>query len=123
MPEFMFRVTCRRYAAADENGDYMGSYPEVELQSYKVIKRTPKGAWISTPLGGKSWVGLEHRKAFARLKVEDAIKDCRIRKEREIAGHKARLNAAERDLQVIDLQSARISRSAQRILEEAERDQ
>jgi hypothetical protein len=90
----------------------------VELREYPIIKRTPKGVWISEcwtwsatiPFPGQEtrqdrgerFVLLSARKRFAAETKEQALEDYKARKRAQIRILKARVQAAECALRAAD---------------------
>lgn len=88
----------------DEYGDpYPGHTIKVHLNYYKVLKRTPKGAWIEywkNP-NGKKFVNLTARKKFACDNEEDAKESFIARKNRQIKILKSQLKNAREALAIM----------------------
>lgn len=71
---------------------------EVILHKYRVIKRTPCGAWIREyewEEGKGRWVSLNARKQYACNTEEKALKSFLRRKRCEIAWNRLRMERAE----------------------------
>lgn len=75
----------------------------VHLETYKVIKETPKGVWLcrnflGCDLSGMRFVLRDSRKRFACPTKEEAIESFRARKKAQIKIYTARLESAHRAL-------------------------
>ena len=101
---YLYRFEDHRVSVGyDEINDCsIGSRAEVTLRAYKIIKRTPKGAWIQD-FCRKRFVRLTARKKFACETREEALESFRARKRRQIRilqeqiGHaRSALSRAER---------------------------
>lgn len=96
----------------DEYDDPLpGGHICVELREYPILKRTPKGVWISecwrwgSPLKfaadetrqdrGERFILLSARKKFAAETKEQALEDYKARKRAQIRILKAKMRAAE----------------------------
>jgi len=86
MTEFLYRFEGIRYSAGvDEYGDplpYKGRR-DICCNAYPIIKRAPKGAWISI-MGEKKFVNLTARKQFACETKQLALDSFIARKKRQI---------------------------------------
>jgi hypothetical protein len=88
----------RYYHSTDHDGEYSGTSTltnvTVELREFKVLKTTPKGAWIhlyswfpfpetepdQVPKNCRKWVMLNSRRKWACKTKEEALKQFLIRK-------------------------------------------
>lgn len=101
--EFWYRFDDVAYAAPfDETGSLPGTI-EVELRMYKLIRRTPKGAWIAqvfAHVDGGTFTGSERfvldgaKKRFACPTIEAAKQSFIARKQRQIDIYQARIHRA-----------------------------
>ena len=100
--DVMYRYEDVAYAAPfDETGTLPGTV-KVELRTYKVVKRTPKGAWV-VPIYAGHWhadddrrfVLAKSRKRFACPTIEEARASFVARKRAQIRIYKARIERAE----------------------------
>lgn len=67
---------------------------EVYVNKFIILKKTPKGVWISY-CGGKRFVLLSARKQFACLTLEQAVESFKARKRRQISILARKLEYAE----------------------------
>lgn len=89
-----------RYEEFD-HGEGYGPNVRVRLSAFNVIKRTPKGCWISIPFGWKPrWVSLEAKKRFAYPTKEEALKSFIARKRRQVSILSYQKERAEIALQI-----------------------
>lgn len=111
---FWYRCGVQHYSVADEYGDHSYTSTEVRWSKFAVVAGTPKGVWLRwTPVfatnpdyarcakgrrGEDTLVLGKALRQFACPTRETALADAIARKERHIAGCKARLAVAERDL-------------------------
>lgn len=93
--DVLWRVESKRYSyVIDPDAERYGTTaPRLELFWFRVIKRTPCGAWID----GR-FVNLKARKKFACNTKEEALECFRRRKEVHVSILKAQLAAAQKDL-------------------------
>lgn len=102
--EYFYRYKEVTYSLGMDQFDYPlpGSDLKVELERYRVIKRTPKGAWIDCGGWGlnsdKKLVLLDSKKRFACPTKKEALESFKARKRRQIKIVKAQLKRAEEAL-------------------------
>lgn len=85
---------------SEEYGFY--STREVTLREFRVIKETPKGAWIETTFcGDKRFVLRDARKQYACATVEQARQSFMARKNRQIKILTKQLRNAEEALKFV----------------------
>lgn len=114
MPDFLYRFKEIYYNRGLDQFDnpLPGSYIELNIEKYEIIKKTKKGVWIYTGdvLGGikcfcnsKRFVLLSGKKRFAYPTKKEALESFKARKNRqiEILSHrlgnaKSALNLARR---------------------------
>lgn len=94
---FWYRCEVRHFSVADEYGDHAYTSTSVVWTTYLVVKDTPKGVWLSAGFGRVFVLGTALRQHACPTR-ELALADAIARKERHIGGCKARLRAAEDDL-------------------------
>ena len=97
---------CYAGCSATEWGseDYYISGPHLELQLYRLVKKTPKGAWLARYYKGmelvepnsKRWVSDTATKRLAHPTKEEALHSFICRKRRQAAIYQERMNTAER---------------------------
>lgn len=101
--EFFYRAEVRQYCGCGitEWGveDYYVTAPRVEVCKYRVIKRTPKGAWIEEGIGGKRFVLLTARKRFACPTEAEALESLVARKQAHLRHERKRLASVKSHLQ------------------------
>ncbi|RLI66843.1 MAG: hypothetical protein DRO67_00270 [Candidatus Asgardarchaeum californiense] len=112
MTEYLYRYEEIRYSLGVNYFDnpYPGYRLAVHCNKYKIIKRTPKGAWIRYCTGfpefdkyeNKKFVLLTARKKFACETKEEARKSFIARKKRQIEILKAYLEQAETSLYIAE---------------------
>lgn len=97
-PELMYRYEDVAYAAPfDETGTLPGTV-KVELRTFKLIRRTPKGFWVALAAG--SFIGCTRfvlagaRRKFACPTIAEARTSFIARKRRQAGIYKARLDRA-----------------------------
>ena len=97
--EKFYRYEDKRHCSIDEFDDINGSYVKIYLLQYDVIKKTPKGVWISYSLdfngNYKKFILLTARKKYANSTKEKALNDYLYRKKRQVQILKSRLNNAK----------------------------
>lgn len=124
---FWYQAEVKHFASVDEWGDACGSHTQMVWTKFAVHRETPKGVWlISTPwgntdpdsrrdvsvahcIGGVTFVLGNSKRQLACPTKAAALRDCRARKERHIAGCRARLQRAEDDLFHIKMAMARVN--------------
>lgn len=90
-------------ASADEWGDYdpRSRRINVRLRSYRVVKKTPKGAWVAESYGPLIWSGKprfvldESTKRFACPTLAEALDSFMARKRKQIRLMSRRIDDAE----------------------------
>ena len=95
--EYWYRAEVLSYAAYDPFAEYeqpTGTVYKLEIHSYPVIKRTPKGVWLETGFDGRTFILGNAAKQFAVPTPELALKDLKIRTDRLVHFSKLRLDAA-----------------------------
>ena len=129
---FWYRCDVKHYAVLDPYyEDVVGSSTRIIWRKFGVIKQTPKGVWLTeTSMGDTDpdrWMGKniqnhfigpwlvmgKGKKQFACPTRETAWQDCVARKERHIAGCKARLTRAQDDLTYLIFASPKIPKEDQ----------
>lgn len=103
--EYLYRYVETRYSiGVDEWGDPLPGFNlVVSLQSYLILRRTPKGTWIDC--GYERFVRLNTRKKFACATALEAAESFRARKNRQIGILSAQLEQAKRALKLLDIQT------------------
>lgn len=99
--EHWWRAEDRRYANYDPWAEFeqpSGSHLVVELRPFPVLRHTAKGVWLDCGFGRKRFVLGEATKQFAVPTRELALADLVARKERHVAGARARLAQAQEHL-------------------------
>jgi hypothetical protein len=91
--EVWYRYEDRRYSIPDEYGDHAYTKTEITLLKYPVVKRTPKGAWLTVGFSSR-WVSLHTVKRFACPTLEEAAESFVARKTRQVQIHQARADKA-----------------------------
>lgn len=82
--KLLWRANSQTYSVVvDVDCDLYGSRAVIELIGYRVIKRTPKGAWIDLGFGAKRWVAAEGRKLFAWSSEKLALESLAVRRGRQ----------------------------------------
>lgn len=101
--EYLYRFEARRYTSSTvtewggEEWHTVG--PLLTIRRFRIIKRTPQGAWIrELPIGERRFVLLTARKKFACSTREEALESFIARKRAHVRHAKARLHSAEREL-------------------------
>jgi hypothetical protein len=84
-----------RSGGCDEYDNPYPSVLQVYLHSYRVLKYTPKGAWIAT-LMGKRFVLLTARKRWACPTIDEARDSFNARKNKQIQIYSGRVVRAQR---------------------------
>ena len=112
-----YRYEERTYSRGCDEVDnpYPGYNLALELSEYQVVKRTPKGVWLSRAWGGSQYLNIQPslssdrrfmrlgtRKQFAHLTKEEALRSFRARKKRQLKILKAQMKCAERALEMAD---------------------
>ena len=90
-PEYLYRYDYTNYEAASIFG---APRVEVHPESFLIVKRTPKGAWVNTYFGRK-FVNLGARKRWACPTREEAMESFIARKERQLSILKAQARNVE----------------------------
>jgi len=105
--EYLYRFEDKRYSVGiDEFENDLGCYTQVNLYRFKILKRTPKGAWIDL-YGDKRFVNLERKKKYACSTVEDAKISFKARKIRQISIYRGKLEIAQKALSLIDFHNGK----------------
>lgn len=81
-------------SGTDEFDNPLGSYVEVSLRTFQVLKHTPKGVWLST-FSGRRFVLNGSRKRYACPTSAEALKSFNARKTRQISIYAALIRNAE----------------------------
>lgn len=95
---YRYALIVRGTGGMDEYGDWCpSSYLEgvVELEVWREIKKTPKGAWIERSYGQKKFVLDAGRKRYAWPTKEEAWESFLARKRKQVKHLKRQLVAAE----------------------------
>src|SRR5690606_33726321 len=91
-----FRVEDRTYSIADDWGDHSHTGYAIRVQSFPILRRTPKGVWIETDdESGKRFILETANKRFALPTLEDALISYCKRKDRQASIYQARAHAAD----------------------------
>lgn len=90
-----YRIEDRRCAVSGFDDDDWGSVLEVSLFKFKVLKETPRGAWLDFGCGAKRFARIDARKRYACPTFEEAKASFRARKERQIAIYQSRITDAK----------------------------
>lgn len=100
--EFLIRCEAQRYSVAvdTEHEIYDTSPPKLLYSKFKILRRTPKGAWIVRIFGDQKFVLLSARKQFASETKEEALDQFRHRKLSQVRTLSARLRCAKEDLEL-----------------------
>jgi hypothetical protein len=115
MSETYYRIRDFRYAAPlDEFERPMGSgSPGFTLETYRVLRRTPKGVWLQRTWGAFNssdpprFVLDGAHKRFALPTLDEALASWRARKAAQKRIYTNRLRAVEDALQAVDREVAR----------------
>lgn len=77
-----YRAEDRYYANVDEFGDYCGtSGPFIEIRLCRVLRFTPKGAWVWSFGGGTVFVRRDAKKRYACPTIREAMESLARRRE------------------------------------------
>lgn len=96
--DVLYRYEDVQYSAGvDEYGNTINTDGPIRIQLYKfnIIKRTPKGVWISLN-HNKRFVLNNSRKHFACATIEEAKKSFLARKKAQLRIYRARIRRAEK---------------------------
>lgn len=98
---------CRVSNGVDEYENGLGHHMEVRCNTYRVVRRTPKGAWIvqvwgKNTSGRKRFVLTASHKHYACPTVDEAKASFRARKKKQISIYSARIADAKKALLLID---------------------
>ncbi|AEI71029.1 hypothetical protein [EBPR siphovirus 2] len=100
--DVLWRCEAKRYSYVvdADREEYGVTDPRLELRWFRVAKRTPKGAHVAyaTTEAGGTYVGLSRNKAFARNTIDEAVRDFKERRKRQIAILKGQLSRARYEL-------------------------
>lgn len=110
-PVYWYRVDVTSHAITDEWNEVVSHYGTLRIIEYKVLKETPKGAWLEVPLSQRKFVLKEvlHRaRAFAAPSEEQAREDFKARKQYRIDKLQSAINNCERDIKMLDSHPHRI---------------
>ncbi len=93
-----YRFEDKRYAGPlDEYDQPTPSTLTVHLRKYKVLKITPKGAWVHLgPFSGKRFVRRDVTRRFACPTVEEALESFKARKAKQARIYRKRADDADR---------------------------
>ena len=98
-----FRVEARHYVSTDEYGDIVGGSSNLQLIEYRVIRHTPRGAWLDNA-GSSKFVlrDMQHRaRAFAAPTIEQAKADFKLRKQYRIKKLEAQIHRAKVEISLL----------------------
>lgn len=104
-----YRYEDHRYASLTEWDEISSVSVQVDEQTYKVAKVTPKGVWLSIGFGDRRFVLLDARKRFAHPTKEEALQSLKARKEAQMRILRTRLGYAERAVNLVDRELAKLS--------------
>lgn len=101
--DVLYRYVERRYShGIDEYDNPLPGYSiQLDLHTFPVKKRTPKGAWIND-YGNKRFVLLTAKKQYACNSQEEAKDSFIFRKKRHISILTAQLTSAKRALHIAE---------------------
>jgi len=95
MSNVLYRYDGLRYSTGvDEYGTSHGYRVMLNLTEFKILKETPKGAWIDN-FGKKKFVNLHAKKQFACIDQTGALNSFLKRKECQIRILSSRLDTAK----------------------------
>lgn len=99
--EYFYRYTDDRYSnGVDQFDDPLPGYNlRLLLSQYRVIKRTPKGAWINN-YGEKKFVLLTARKRYACPTKEEALECFIFRKKRQLSILSSKVRQVEQAIEL-----------------------
>jgi hypothetical protein len=108
MSDLYYRYEETRYASSlDEFDNPIGEGRlEVNLLSYPVLKRTPKGAWIDAPQGRKFILTSANRR-WACPTTDEAKDSFLARKKAQIRILSARMRDAKQSIEIVEQGRAR----------------
>ena len=99
---YWYRYDDAPSASLDEWGDYTFSVMYVRLSGYRVLKLTPKGAWLNMGYPEKRFVLKDANKRFACPTVEEAKASYIARKRKQIRIYTARITSAQRGIEILE---------------------
>lgn len=102
-----FRVEAASYAITDDWGDVVGSHRYLTVRKLKVMKHTPKGAWLSNGffVEQRKFVlrDVQHRgRLFAAPTLDQAKEDFRLRKQFRIDRLQSQINRALKEIELLN---------------------
>lgn len=100
--KYRYRLEDRTYSTViDPDAECFSSELKVDLAKFKVIKETPKGAWVECPpFDGKRFVLNGSGKRLCHETIELALESFIARKQRAVLILKARLRDAEEAIKI-----------------------
>lgn len=93
--ENLYRMRAQLYSTGiDEWGDSLGTIQKLVIDTYRIMMRTSKGAWVEdcSTLRGKRFVLLTARKQFASETKEEAKSQFMFRMKRQLIILESRVN-------------------------------
>lgn len=99
----LYRYEAQRYSVHVGDDYYETSDAVLKCCVYDVVKKTPRGYWITYAFGGKDkWVSSDSRKRFAHPSEEEALESYKLRKKSFVGHCEVRLSRAKEDLALIN---------------------
>lgn len=95
--DYWYRVDVQHYSVANEWGEHSYTSTRVQVTRYEWVRDTPRGVWLREWIGAPFHVRGKALKQRAVPTLDLAYQDAIARKDRHIAGCKARLKRAEDD--------------------------
>lgn len=100
--EYLYRYDTRFHGSMDEYGDVTFRYSTIQISKFKILKRTPCGAWIDYAYRSKKFVNLTCRKQYACETPEKALQSFICRKKRQVKILSSQLKDAESVLRIAE---------------------
>ena len=100
--KYLYRYDTRISGSVDEDGYLWGRHLTLYLSKFKILKRTPCGAWIDFGYHEKKFVNLKATKQYACETPEKALKSFIFRKKRQIKILSTQLNDASTALRIAE---------------------
>ncbi len=103
MTDAFYRYEVTRYAAPLDEFDNPvgGGTLRLRLDTYQVVRKTPKGVWITDGLSKDKFILLSAKKRWACPTKEEAAVAFAARKRRHISILKGQMETAEQALELI----------------------
>lgn len=106
--DFWWRCDIRRYVVYDEYDDFSCSYSQIVWTPYIFVRATAKGVFVKGYFGGEHFILGKAKRQLAVPTKALALQDCIARKDRHVAGCRARLKRAEDERRYLEYEKGKL---------------